>query len=258
MVRQMASSTCTATSCWRARWGRPGPAVPEIGHHPDGSPWFRVGNYQLDGVAYRGSLFIEVDMRLAAMDAAGISVQALSPNPLTYLHFIDAPAAVEFCRAHNDSLAEVVADHPDRFVGLGALPMQDIEAACVELQRIVADLGLLGAYIGTDFGHAAGCARNGRALRVLYRVGRAAVHAPHPIGDRRSAAGRAPAPLGSGPGAGVLPRGGPRRGHADLRRGAAPPSGFGHLSSVTEADRSPWCSRSCASWPSVVPPRPSG
>lgn len=132
--------------------GRAGAIGPEIGHHPDGSPWFRVGNYQLDGVAYRGSLFIEVDMRLAAMDAAGIRVQALSPNPLTYLHFIDAPAAVTFCAAHNDSLAEVVAAHPDRFVGLGALPMQDIGAACAELRRIVHDLGLLAGYVGTDFG----------------------------------------------------------------------------------------------------------
>ena len=132
--------------------GRAGACGPEIGYHADGSPWFRVGNYQLDGVAYRGSLFIEVDMRLDAMDDAGIRVQALSPNPLTYLHFIDAPAAVDFCRAHNDSLAEVVADHPDRFVGLGALPMQDIDAACAELRRIVGDLGLLAGYIGTDFG----------------------------------------------------------------------------------------------------------
>ena len=131
--------------------GRAGACGPEIGYHPDGSPWFRVGNYQLDGVAYRGSLFIEADMRLAAMDTAGIGVQALSPNPLTYLHYIDPPEAVDFCRAHNDSLAEVVTDRPDRFVGLGALPMQDIDAACEELHRMVADLGLLGGYIGTDF-----------------------------------------------------------------------------------------------------------
>lgn len=132
--------------------GRAGDCGPEIGHHPDASPWFRVGNYRLDGVAYRGSLFTDVDMRLAAMDAAGIRVQALSPNPLTYLHFIDAAAAAGFCRAHNDSLAEVVAARPDRFVGLGALPMQDIEAACAELHRTVGELGLLGGYVGTDFG----------------------------------------------------------------------------------------------------------
>ena len=209
--------------------GRAGACGPEIGYHPDGSPWFRVGNYRLDGVAYRGSLFIDVDMRLAAMDDAGIRVQALSPNPLTYLHFIDAVAAVDFCRAHNDSLAAVVADHPDRFVGLGALPMQDIGAACAELQRIVADLGLLGGYVGTDFGTPLDAPRHGRAVPVLHRAGRAAVHAPHPVGHRRPPAGRAAAALGPGPRAGVLLRGGPGGRNADLRGRAAPTPCPGHL-----------------------------
>ncbi len=132
--------------------GAAGPCGPEIGAHGDGTPWFRVGGYQLDGVAYRGSLFIELDMRLEAMDAQGISVQALSPNPLTYLHFIEPQLASDFCRRHNDDLAAAVAAHPDRFVGLAALPMQDVDAACTELERAVKDLGLLAGYTGTDFG----------------------------------------------------------------------------------------------------------
>ena len=86
--------------------GAAGPACgPEIGAHDDGTPWFRVGDYRLDGVPYRGSLFMEVDLRLAAMDEAGIRVQALSPNPLTYLHFIDVPNARDYCRRHNDDLS---------------------------------------------------------------------------------------------------------------------------------------------------------
>ena len=91
-------------------------------------------------------------MRLEAMDAQGISMQALSPNPLTYLHFIEPALANDFCRRHNDDLATAVAAHPDRFVGLAALPMQDVDAACAELQRAVSELGLLGGYTGTDFG----------------------------------------------------------------------------------------------------------
>ncbi len=134
--------------------GKAGICGPEIGCRRDGVPWFRVGDYQLDGVAYRGSLFIEADLRLEAMERAGIGLQALSPNPLTYLHFIEPGLAADFCGAHNDSLAEVVRAHPAKFVGLGALPMQDIGAACRELRRIVGDLGLLGGYIGTDFGTA--------------------------------------------------------------------------------------------------------
>jgi aminocarboxymuconate-semialdehyde decarboxylase len=132
--------------------GTAGWCGPTIGSYPDGTPYFQVGNYRLDGVAYRGSLFIETDLRLAAMDEQGIAVQALSPNPLTYLHFIDVPLAVDFCQAHNDDLARTVRRNPDRFVGLAALPMQDIGEACRELRRAVNELGLLGGYIGTDFG----------------------------------------------------------------------------------------------------------
>ena len=63
--------------------GAAGPVCgPELGAHEDGTTWFRVGDWRLDGVPYRESLFMQVGMRLEAMDAAGIRVQALSPNPL--------------------------------------------------------------------------------------------------------------------------------------------------------------------------------
>ena len=42
---------------------------------------------------------------------------------------------------------------PDRFAGLGAVPLQDVERACAELERACAELGLAGVQIGT---HAAG------------------------------------------------------------------------------------------------------
>jgi len=133
--------------------GAAGPICgPELGAYEDGTPWFRVGDWRLDGVPYRESLFMQVGMRLDAMDAADIRVQALSPNPLTYLHFIPPKDAIAYCRAHNDDLASVVAGHPDRFVGLASLPMQDIDAAVEELQRCVDELGLAGSYTGTDFG----------------------------------------------------------------------------------------------------------
>src|SRR5690606_6495089 len=82
----------------------------------------------------------------------GIDLQVLSPNPITYFHHIEADVAAGFCRWHNDELAGIVADHPDRFLGFAQLPMQDPDAAIAELRRAVGDLGLVGAYIGTDFG----------------------------------------------------------------------------------------------------------
>jgi aminocarboxymuconate-semialdehyde decarboxylase len=133
--------------------GAAGPACgPELGYHPDGTPWFRVGDWRLDGVKYEGSPFMDVGLRLNAMDAAGIGAQILSPNPLTYLHFIPAADAISYCRTHNNELAEIVRANPNRLGGFASLPMQDPSAAALELQRAVNELGLLGAYVGTDPG----------------------------------------------------------------------------------------------------------
>ncbi len=125
---------------------------PELGVGPEGRPRFRVGDYVLDGVDYRGTPFMDVDARLRMNDHLGIELQVLSPNPITYFHHIEADIAAGFCRWHNDELAALVGAHPDRLRGFAQLPMQEIDAAVAELRRAVGDLGLLGAYIGTDFG----------------------------------------------------------------------------------------------------------
>ena len=57
---------------------------------------------------------------------------------------------MNFCRRHNDQMAAVVAAHAPRLKGFATLPMQNIPAALRELRRAVSELGLVGAYIGTD------------------------------------------------------------------------------------------------------------
>ncbi len=123
---------------------------PEIGSDGPGRPWFRVGEYRLEGVRYRGSAFMDVDLRLENMQAAGIDFQVLSPNPLTYFHHIEPNLAIDYCSRHNNELAALVAQHPTRLAALASLPMQSPEAACDELERAVNELGMLGAYIGAE------------------------------------------------------------------------------------------------------------
>ena len=132
--------------------GMAGPLGPEIGCSPEGQPWYRVGDYVLRGVKYRDSPFLEVELRLAAMDKAGIDLQMLSPNPLTYFHDAPSALAIEFCQSHNDALARTVAKHPDRLLASAALPMQDPKAAVAELRRSVHELGFVAAYVGTAIG----------------------------------------------------------------------------------------------------------
>ena len=130
--------------------GSAGPYGPEIGADDEDHPWFRVGDYRLEGVRYRGSAFMDVEIRLSKMQAAGIDFQILSPNPLTYLHHAEPALAAAYCRGHNDELAALVAKHPAHLAALASVPLQDPAAACLELRRAVRELGMLGAYIGSD------------------------------------------------------------------------------------------------------------
>ncbi|MEL7210304.1 MAG: amidohydrolase, partial [Actinomycetota bacterium] len=86
--------------------GSLGPFLEETG---DGRPQYRIGDYCLEGVDYRGTAFMDAEVRLARMDEAGIGHQALSPNPLTWFHHAAPAIARDWCRAHNDALAAHIA-----------------------------------------------------------------------------------------------------------------------------------------------------
>ena len=116
----------------------------------DGVSFFRIGEFRMP-IAYRGTVFMDVSKRLELMDRLGIDLQLLSPNPLTFFHGIEPDLALQFCRVHNDAMAELVARHPGKLLGSVALPMQDPDAAARELERAVRELGLVAAYVGTDY-----------------------------------------------------------------------------------------------------------
>ncbi len=88
------------------------------------------------------------------MDRMGIDVQGLSTFVSEYHYWAPASAAAESAKTQNDNIAQGVADHPDRFVALGAtVPLQDVSKAIAEIDRVV-DLGFRGLQIGgTVDGH---------------------------------------------------------------------------------------------------------
>lgn len=87
------------------------------------------------------------EYRLAEMDEAGIDIQVLSLTSPGLQIDIDAERAGDSARLANDHLAKVIAEHPDRFRGFAALPLQNPAAAVAELERAVAQLGLCGALV---------------------------------------------------------------------------------------------------------------
>jgi len=58
--------------------------------------------------------------------------------------------AVKATRIVNDGIAEYVARQPDRFVGIGSVPMTDGHEAAAELERSMRNLGLKGAQVLTN------------------------------------------------------------------------------------------------------------
>ena len=86
--------------------------------------------------------------RLGDMDARAIAMQVLSPIPVTNAYLAAPADGLEYARLHN-GIGAVVRERPDRFAGLAIVPLQDVDAACGELERLVRDVGLLGVEIGT-------------------------------------------------------------------------------------------------------------
>ncbi len=84
--------------------------------------------------------------RLADMDRHGISFQVLSSTPPN-------PETADEARIWNDRLAELVAQHPDRFGGFASLATPDPASLPRELERAVTTLGFRGAIV---HGHAHG------------------------------------------------------------------------------------------------------
>jgi len=97
--------------------------------------------------------------RVKVLDAEGIDVSVLYPGLGLKLGGIEDPeVAVACCAVYNDWLAEFAAAAPDRLAAVGALPLQDHEAAVREIHRMKA-MGMVAAfarpnpYGGTPYHH---------------------------------------------------------------------------------------------------------
>ena len=91
-------------------------------------------------------------LRLADMDQRGVTRQVLSPMPELLSHWLPAEDGAAMCRYLNEVIAAMAAEAPARFSGLGAVPLQDIGLAILELDHAMHRLGLAGVEIGTHVG----------------------------------------------------------------------------------------------------------
>lgn len=90
------------------------------------------------------------EIRLRDMDRMGVDVQAISVMPPQFFYWAEPELGARLAAMQNDHLARIVATRPDRFVGLGTVPLQDEEATLRELDRIVETHGFTGLEICTS------------------------------------------------------------------------------------------------------------
>ena len=121
---------------------------PWLRDHGDGTGRIMVGDREYRPV--EASLW-DPDVRVARMDEHGVDIQVVSATPLLFGYDADQDTAGRWCRLVNDLAVEMCVAHPDRLRPLCQVPLQDVDRACAEVSRAVAD-GHVGVHIGSHLG----------------------------------------------------------------------------------------------------------
>ena len=127
-----------------------------------------------------------VPRRIEDMGGMRVSRQALSPMPELLSYWLPMPDGGVLIRYLNEQIAAMVARAPERFVGLGAVPLQDVDAAIRELE-FLEKLGFAGAELASHVnGVSIGDARFEPFFAAAEALGAAVfVHALRPAGQDR-------------------------------------------------------------------------
>ena len=109
-------------------------------------------NVMIDGKVFRtvADECWDIGRRLEHMASTGISRQVLSPMPELLSYWLPSEDAVSLCRHVNDTIVGMVEQAPDKFAALGCVPLQDVEVAVRELERLMASGHFRGVEIGTN------------------------------------------------------------------------------------------------------------
>ena len=88
--------------------------------------------------------------RLADFADMGLALQAISPMPELLSYWLKAADACVLVRYLNDQIAAMVEESCGQLIGLGAVPLQDIDLAIKELQYLRRTPGFAGVEIGSN------------------------------------------------------------------------------------------------------------
>lgn len=91
----------------------------------------------------------DAQMRIDEYATNDTQVQVVCTIPVMFSYWAKPEDCAELSRFLNDHIAQLCADYPKNYLGLGTIPMQDSDLAIKELERMK-EIGLLGIQIGSN------------------------------------------------------------------------------------------------------------
>lgn len=92
----------------------------------------------------------DTGVRMKEMDDTGVGMQVLSTIPVLFNYWAKPEHGYETSRFFNDHIAQCVVHQPKRFIGIGTVPLQDVDLAIKEMERCVKELEMPGLEIGSN------------------------------------------------------------------------------------------------------------
>jgi aminocarboxymuconate-semialdehyde decarboxylase len=92
----------------------------------------------------------KADVRIEEMNSTNVDLQVLSTIPVLFNYWANAKDGLETSRFFNDHICETVTNNSNRFIGIGTVPLQDIDLAIKEMERCVSELKMPGLEIGSN------------------------------------------------------------------------------------------------------------
>jgi aminocarboxymuconate-semialdehyde decarboxylase len=125
--------------------------------------------------------------RIEDMGKQGVSRQAISPMPELLSYWLPLDDAKVMVRYLNEQIAAMIALAPKSFIGLGAVPLQDLDSSLVELDFVMKKLKFSGVEIASHVnGTSIGDPRFEPFFAACEKMGAAVfVHALRPAGMER-------------------------------------------------------------------------
>lgn len=105
--------------------------------------------YNRDLITTLGPRLTDLDVRLAAMDRAGVDVQAVTPLPSPHA-WADRDLAERIVATTNEAVASYCQREPTRLVPVGTVALQHPDLAVAQITTAVRDLGMRGVQISTS------------------------------------------------------------------------------------------------------------